>query len=220
MKLGAPDVAPAPRRHRGVGYLSHVPRRGRPEDDLGRTPARWARRCVTKDGPAGVGKSRTGHATAKRLWVGPNRCGSGRAAERPGNRSSASSLPGRRLNDRVRPRRSSRPLHLDGPAWAKTGDPAPRSFTFLDPQRRLANWAWPRGVVGCWIGRVTSQPWRLSGEAGSAGRGPCLVPRSSWQDDPTCQACRRPGAARGGVRAAWWSASTAWRGCSKHGTGR
>jgi hypothetical protein len=121
--------------------------------------------------------------------------------------------------------------HLSGAAWAKTRRLLLRRerFTFLDQaQERLTALGLDHDVLSALLDLegLRRQPWRLSAATpGSAATRGWMLARTVQlaKTDPNwrvhAQAVRQ--VLRGvGVPAVWWSASTAWPGCSKHVTAR
>ncbi len=135
--------------------------------------------------------------------------------------------PEGRLNDRAAAAAvvASVLPHLDGAAWAKTRRLLLRreSFTFLDQvKKRLAELGLDPDVLSALLDLegLHRQPWRLSA-ATRAWASVRTVQLMKSCPDWCAEAARvRVCFAVSDVRAAWWSASTAWCGCSKHGTGR
>jgi hypothetical protein len=184
------------------------------------------------------GQSRTGHATqTRRLW---------RRAERLWDQAQVAETawkqvrsafefftPQGRFNDRRRAEAvvAAALPHLSGSAWAKTRRLLPRreSFTFLDQaHQRLGGLGLaPEVVSACWTWKVcvarpgASRERRPGRPRPGLGRWPA---RFSWRRRDPTGPHRRSGFARScvgcGVRAVWWNASTAWRGCSKPGIAR
>ena len=172
------------------------------------------------------GRSRQGHGTAtRRLWDQAERTwGQAAAAETAWKRARSAFeffTPEGRLNDRAQAEAivaASWP-HLSGQAWAKTRRLLLRreSFTFLEQvQGRLAELGLDADLLSALLDLegLRRQPWRLS----AATRAWASV--RTVQLTKACPDCAtRPGglascSAGCGGRAAWWSASTAWRGCS------
>ena len=122
--------------------------------------------------------------------------------------------------------------HLSGSAWAKTRRLLLRreSFTFLDQaQARLTDLGLDPDVLSASLDLegLRRQPWRLSATTpGSAATRAWMLARTVQlaKTDPRLAGPSPAALARCcvgcGVRAAWWNASTAWRGCSKRGTAR
>ena len=184
------------------------------------------------------GQPRTGHATqTNRLWSRAESLWDQATAAETAWKQVKSAFefftPEGRPNDRRQAEAvvAAALPHWTGAAWAKTRRllERPESFTFLDQaQRRLAAWAWtPRCCRRCWTwkrcaaspgdcrkrrpGRRRRGPWPWSAPSSWRRRDPIGTTKRggfTW----CCVGC--------GVRAAWWNASTAWRGCSQRGTAR
>ena len=183
------------------------------------------------------GQSWTGHTTqTNRLW---------RPAERLWDQATAAETawkqvksafefftPEGRFNDRCQAEAVVAVAlpHLTGPAWAKSRRWLRRreSFTFLDQAPdRLIDLGLDPDVLSALLDLegLRRQPWR------SRTRRPVRRPRA-WALARTVQLAKTdpdggPGAsafarccAGCGVRAAWWNASPAWRGCSRRATAR
>jgi len=165
------------------------------------------------------GQSRQGHGAALgRLWRQAERIWDQATAAEAAWKQARSALelftPEGRLNDRAQAEAviAAALPHLGGRAsrsWIRSTDGWPP-------------WGWtPTSCRRCWTWKVCI-----------ASLGVCQPPlepgpwsaRPNWQRHVRIGAGRRGESARcfaaSGVRAAWWSASTAWRGCNRRGTGR
>ena len=129
--------------------------------------------------------------------------------------------PEGRLNDRQRAEAvvAAALPDLAGVAWAKTRRllSRPESLTFLDQAtRRLGDLGLGPEALSAPLGLegLRRQPWRSRGmtPAAAAARGLALA--RVVQLEKTSPGWREQAAE------VWWSASTAWRGCSSRGTGR
>jgi hypothetical protein len=175
------------------------------------------------------GQSRQGRGTAAhQLWRQAQRLWDQAAAAESawGRARSAFEFftPEGRLNDRSEAEAvvAAALPHLGGAVWAKTRRLLlrPESFTFLDQVRqRFAGLGLDPDVSAALLDLegLRRQPRRLS----AATRG--------WATARAVQLAKacpdwRGGSARcsagSGARAAWWSVSKAWRGCSRRDTGR
>ena len=178
------------------------------------------------------GQSRQGHGTAtNRLWRQAERLWDHATAAEAAWKRARSAFefftPEGRWNERAQAEAvvAAALPQLSGSAWAKTRRLLLRreSFTFLDQvAARLADLGLDSAVLSALLDLegLRRQPWRLSAATrlwASVRTVQLTKACSDWREE-----MRRVGAVLRGVcaRAAWWNASTAWRGCSRRGIAR